>query len=226
MFRLLKHAIARLPRRWQDGLRRFHYGRQIARGTFCTNEPEYLRLDTFVKSGDWVIDVGANVGHYSHRLSQLVGPTGRVMAFEPVPETFAMLTANCRRFQHQNVTLFNAAASDQVEQVGMSIPFFSNGLVNHFEAHLTPEQQSDVVVMALRLDSLATSQPVSFVKIDAEGHEAAVLAGMKQIIKIGRPTLVIETHSKDLEEGLMAIGYSCNRLDNSPNIVCQPVEKA
>jgi FkbM family methyltransferase len=79
-----------------------------------------------VKPGDWVLDVRANVGHYSHRLSDLVGPAGRIFAFEPVRETFELLTANVARFAHANVTLLNVTASDTARTVGMTAPVRSD----------------------------------------------------------------------------------------------------
>ena len=45
-----------------------------------------------VSPRDWIVDVGANVGHYTKRLSELVGPKGRVIAFEPILETFSILS--------------------------------------------------------------------------------------------------------------------------------------
>ena len=86
-----KSAAAKLPTRWQRELRRVHFSRQIARGKFRSEEPEYFLLSSLLKKGEWAIDIGANVGHYTARFSELVGPEGRVIAFEPVPETFAIL---------------------------------------------------------------------------------------------------------------------------------------
>src|SRR6266581_7664130 len=100
--KLVKRIAATLPPLWQNELKRIHFRRQMRRGTFVTPEPEYAILPTLISVGDWVIDVGANVGHYTKRLSELVGPTGRVIAFEPVPETFALLAGNLQVFQNTN----------------------------------------------------------------------------------------------------------------------------
>ena len=127
---LFNRFAARLPERWQSELKRIHFGRQIIRGTFETSEPEYKILSQLIKPGDWVIDIGANVGHYTKRFSELVGVHGRIIAFEPVPTTFALLAANVQLFAHANVTLINAAVSDKFGVVGMSIPRSSTGLTN------------------------------------------------------------------------------------------------
>ena len=70
---LLKRVAAHLPARWQTELKRVHFGRQITQGNFFTSEPEYKLLPELISPGDWVIDIGANVGHYTKRLSELVG---------------------------------------------------------------------------------------------------------------------------------------------------------
>ena len=129
---MLKRIAARLPSRWQTELKRIHFARQINRGAFVTDEPEYEVLDRYVKRGDWVIDIGANVGHYTKRFSELVGPQGRIIAFEPVPTTFSILAANVELFACSNVSLINAAVSDHVDVVGMEIPTFSAGLANYY----------------------------------------------------------------------------------------------
>jgi len=125
---VLKPFAARLPDRWQMELKRLHFARQIRRGSFKTSEPEYNMLPRLIGPGNWVLDIGANVGHYTKRMSELVGPGGRVIAFEPVPATFALLAANVQRFKHANVTLINAAASGGTNIVGMTVPKFSTGL--------------------------------------------------------------------------------------------------
>ena len=79
MLGFLRRVAALLPRRWQQGLKRHYYRLQHSLGVFKCDEPEYQILDQFVEPGDWVLDIGANVGHYTARLSGLVGPEGRVI---------------------------------------------------------------------------------------------------------------------------------------------------
>ena len=134
---ILKRLAAALPAAWQHDLRRAHFRRQIKRNVFTTSEPEYKHLDAFITPGDWVVDVGANVGHYTKRFSELVGPGGRVIALEPVPETFALLTSNAQLFKFTNTTLINTAVSDKCELVGMDIPSFETGLKNFYMARVS-----------------------------------------------------------------------------------------
>ena len=115
---------------------------------------KYKGENNFIKPRDWVIDIGANVGHYTKRFSDLVGPEGVVIAFEPVSETFSLLAANVQLFKFANVTLINAAASDELSLVGMKIPSFNTGLKNFYQAHveIVISESNFIKVITLKLD--------------------------------------------------------------------------
>lgn len=219
---LLKQISARLPHRWQTELKRLHFARQISQDRFATPEPEFRLAEHLVRPGDWVLDIGANIGHYTRRFSTLVGPEGRVIAFEPVPTTFSILAANVELFAHRNVSLVNAAASDTAGVVGMSIPKFSTGLDNYYEAHVSSDTSNALSVLTLPIDSLQIEHRIALVKIDAEGHEAAVLAGMQQTIRASRPIMIVETSSPEVISGLIALGYTQEHLPDSPNMLFRP----
>ena len=217
----MKKSAARLPKPWQQELKRWHFSRQIRRGTFRTEELEYAMLDTWLAPGDWALDVGANVGQYTKRLSDLVGASGRVLAFEPMATTFALLSANVAHFEHANVTLLNAAASEDTRIVSMALPKFDCGLDNYYEAHIS-DSPGGASVMTLPIDSLHLPQRVSLVKIDAEGHEPGVLRGMSELIARDRPVIVLEVSSDDPKRFLAARGYVCRQLDGSWNQIFTP----
>ncbi len=221
----LKRLAARLPHRWQAELKRVHFGRQIARGAFNTSEAEFKLLDGLLKPGDWAIDIGANVGQYTKRMSDLVGPTGRVLAFEPIPATFALLAANAERFRYSNVTLINAAVSERLDVLGMSIPRFGTGLVNYYEARITAAG-GETRVLTMPIDAMPIEHPVSLVKIDAEGHEAFVIAGMRELIKRHKPCMIVETGSAELIAAIEALGFRVERSIGSSNVVCRPLAVA
>ncbi|RWX47171.1 methyltransferase, FkbM family [Candidatus Electrothrix aarhusensis] len=219
---ILKQLAAHLPNRWQTEIKRNYFGRQIKKGTFGSKEPEYKLLDNFIKRGDWIVDIGANVGHYTKRFSELAGKDGRVIAFEPVPTTFSLLSANVLRFAHPNVSLINAAASNELDIVGMSMPKFPTGLTNFYQAHISSLTDSTLPVATISLDSLCINHHISLVKIDAEGHESFVLAGMRKIIEASHPVLIIETSSKEIIADLATLGYVPEKLQYSPNILFKP----
>jgi FkbM family methyltransferase len=218
--RILRRLAARLPARWQGELKRLHYRRRIRQGTFVSDEPEFPLLSRFAAPGDWVVDVGANVGFYTKRLAELVAPDGRVLAFEPVPETFVLLANNLESCSISNVTLFNVAVSETAGMAAMSIPRFDDsGLKNFYQARLLAEGESDLTVLTVSLDSLRIPKTIKLVKIDAEGHELSVLKGMRDTLARDRPVLIVEMPSQEAIALLASLGYAGTRIAESPNVV-------
>src|SRR5262245_2881286 len=212
---MLKQVAARFPALWQQELKRHYYAWQIRRGRFRTHEREFDRLDEFVSPGDWAIDVGANVGHYTAKLSRLVGPEGRVLALEPVPKTFELLTQNARHFHFENVTLLNLAASDRAALLGMEVPDVQCGA---YLAHVT-EKATGLNILSMPLDSFTLPQRVRLVKIDAEGHELSVLRGMTGLLERDRPALIVEVSSGESARFLTDRGYEMEKMAGSPNYI-------
>lgn len=207
-----RQALGAIPPSVRRQIKRWRYRSQIRRGTFASQEPEFAWLASVLKRGDCVIDVGANVGHYTSQMSRLVGPEGRVIAFEPVSETFALLTENCAA---PNVTLINAAVSSIVRMVSMSVPVQS-GLPNFYQAQIS--SGGELKSLALSIDSLYLPERVRLAKIDAEGHDAEVVQGMLGLIKRDRPTLIIES-GDEVHDTLMSLDYTWEKFTGSPNII-------
>jgi FkbM family methyltransferase len=216
---LAKRVAAKLPHRSQQALKRWHFRRQIDRGTFSTNEPEWEAAVRWLEPGDWAIDVGANIGHYTARFSQLVGPSGRVIAFEPVPATFELLAANAAFFAHANVTLLNLAASNATRVLGIEIPTFEQGLKNYYGAALTASETAALRVMTCAIDSLSLPGRVGVLKIDAEGHDAVVLEGAQALLARDHPTVVIESVSEHVNQMMLGHGYARQVLPDSSNVI-------
>jgi FkbM family methyltransferase len=213
-----KRIAARLPHRWQQALKRRHFRRQMAHNAFRTDEPEWDLSSRWLAPGDWAIDVGANIGHYTKRFSDLVGPTGRVIAFEPVPATFELLSANTTQFACSNVTLMNLAASDTTQVLGMNIPHFDTGLRNYYEAAITAAS-AELQIMTCAIDSLGLAGPVRVLKIDAEGHDAVVVRGARNLIAANRPTIVMESGSGEVKALLESLGYRLEGVAGSSNVI-------
>ena len=76
-------------------------------------EPEITKfISQELKPGNTLMDIGANNGYYSILASQLVGPTGKILSYEPNPKTFNRLLRNIRINDIKNVDCFNFALSD------------------------------------------------------------------------------------------------------------------
>jgi len=214
----LKQVAWQLPPRFQQTLKRRHFALQIRRGRFDSPEPEYGLLETWVGVGDLVLDLGANIGHYTLRLCDIVGPEGRVIALEPVPRTFELLVANMGRREASNATLLNAAASDETALLRMAVPRLSTGGDNYYRAHVTDGDEG-IGVLGIPVDSLRIPRRVSLVKIDVEGHEMAALKGMELLLRRDHPVLIVEGRSGEVGRYLTGLGYGVRELDGSPNRV-------
>lgn len=219
MTSLIRRLAKKLPPNWQQEIKRWYYRYQISRNRFLTTEQEFTVLDQMVRPGDCVIDVGANVGHYTARLSALVGPRGRVIAFEPIPRTFALLASNLPYFPHPNVTLVNAAVSEKCTALGMRVPLEADGAANYYQARIIADSDAELQVLAVSIDALGLPMPVSLVKIDAEGHDFSVLRGMVSLLRRDLPTLIVEDNDPELGAYLELLGYQSERLPGSHNLL-------
>jgi FkbM family methyltransferase len=150
----------------------------------------------------------------------VVGPDGRVLAFEPVPETFVLLANNLQSCSITNVTLFNAAVSEAAGVARMSIPQFDDtGLNNFYQARLSSEDEGDLTVLTVSVDSLRIPKAIRLVKIDAEGHELSVLKGMRDTLTRDHPVLIVEMPGPEARAMLSSLGYVDTRIAESPNVV-------
>jgi FkbM family methyltransferase len=214
---LFRKFAARLPKRWQQELKRRYFRSQIRRHCFRTVEREYDLMPELIAPGDWVLDLGANIGHYTVRCAEIVGSSGRVIAFEPVSATFELLAANAALVPARNITVINAAVSDTTGVIGMQIPQFASGLDNFYEAQITTASAAAFQVLALTVDSLSLPHPVRLVKIDTEAHEMSVLKGMVNLLNRDKPLLMIEENTPEVRAFLEAMGYRSVKIKGSSN---------
>ena len=149
-------------------------------------EPEVTaRIQEIVKEGMTVCDVGANIGLITLLASRLAGPTGRVVAFEPVPDNAEILHGNIQRNGCQNVTVIEKAvgAKPGCAEIHLSDHRGSHSLLPKLE-HGTGRT---LAIEVVRLDSLPELQKIDLLKIDVEGLEIEVLKGLGKV----RPSYVI-----------------------------------
>ena len=77
--RWMKKLASGLPERLQFDLESYLRSWQFRTGRFTPGEPEYDLLPELVQPGDRVLDIGANIGHYTLEMARLVGPRGPVL---------------------------------------------------------------------------------------------------------------------------------------------------
>jgi FkbM family methyltransferase len=151
---------------------------------------------TFCGPGETIIEIGANTGTETLGFAQIVGPGGRVVAFEPVPHIADSLRHNVEINGAANVTTIEAAVTDFVGSVSIQPP----SQTNSGQGFITPgSSDSGIRVAALTLDSMIERLgPVSLMLVDVEGHEVSVLRGGKEYLRRFEPPLIVEAVAAQL----------------------------
>jgi FkbM family methyltransferase len=175
---------------------------------------ETRTLQNVVKPGWIVVDAGANFGWYSVQLSKLVGAEGRVLAFEPVPDSFSELLANVSLNHCQNVDTFSIALGNRAETMNLYVPEFSMGMGAASEFL---DRGQKVSVLKARLDDFFRSRGLSrldFIKADIEGGELYLLEGAGSLLDEFHPQLLLEI-----------VDVHCRRFGHSPTEVFEYLSK-
>ncbi|GJL98098.1 MAG: hypothetical protein DHS20C06_19150 [Hyphobacterium sp.] len=188
---------ARPPSTWMDSLKRTLVPAQwtLARITareLRSGEPELRLVPQLVDPKRAAFDIGANRGIWANVMARYCET---VWAFEPNPKMFDLLSRGSRSY----VLCRTEALSDADGEIEFLIP----GKGQHFSSQggsLSPVKIGDrphmrVPVERARLDDL-NPPAVGFMKIDVEGHEAAVLEGARQTIARDKPVMIIEIEER------------------------------
>jgi FkbM family methyltransferase len=182
-------------------------------------EPELTqRIQNIVKPGMTCYDCGANVGYYTLLFSQLVGASGHVFSFEPLPANAEYLRKHVVINKRSNVTIVEGALADYNGQARLS----SDGSASS----LGPGGSIEVACRSI--DSLELPPP-DLMKIDVEGAEELLVKGAEQTILRHRPTILMSLHipipaAQDLARNLTSLGYEVTFSDSTYDLVAIPVD--
>ena len=188
--------------------------------------PAYLLRD-HLRPGDVFADIGANVGYMSFLAARCVGTDGAVWAFEPNPSLVLMIRESVRRNQFEGrVSAVAVALADAAE---LDRPFYVSGEpTNSGLSSLTPDADHQslgcmnmgdpLLVPVTTLDKFAEEQRIErfdAVKIDVEGAEHLVIAGMRGLLAQSCPRFVICETALDspAAEALGRAGYRRRMLE-------------
>ena len=150
--------------------------------TGMPHEPGVTNLIKHIVSTDMiVIDAGANIGWFTLILSKLVGDKGHVYSFEPDPQLFKILKENTEINNLTNVSLFQMALSDKNGVAKFSINKIQDG-DNRLDSQSMTENTIDVKTIKLDRFSEENNLKIDFIKMDIQGSEPKVFAGMKKVV--------------------------------------------
>jgi FkbM family methyltransferase len=163
-------------------------------------EPEVPRyLQAHVRSGDLAVDVGANIGYFTLLFARLVGPEGRVIAFEPNADNVRLLRQNVDANAYTNVEIHSQAVADSS---GRSFLYLSPD--NPGDHRLVKsDSRSAVPVNVVALDDALPELcgKLDWLKVDVQGAELAALRGMRSLIdSSAKLTIVLEFAPRAMDE--------------------------
>ena len=146
------------------------------------------------------LDIGANIGTTTVHVAKNMGAGLRVIAFEPDPLNFRLLTENCSRNGCGNTTLCNTALSNRSGIMEMQVFDYNRGKCKLLAEGVPAEkgkklQTEKVPVCSLDgylLEHQIPQGDISYIWIDVEGHEACVIDGMMGLLKTQHPPLLME----------------------------------
>lgn len=182
-------------------------------------------LFSTLQTGDVVWDVGANVGYYTRRFVEAVGPDGHVVAFEPFPATAERLRAQMRAISNYTLqvialgaqagSVMMQAGADELAATSRIVAASVNGVTVRISTGDCLVEQGDVPLPTV-------------VKIDTEGFELDVLRGMTYLLSKPEVRAVfVEVHfgllsergqpnaPADIERLLRVAGFATRWVDAS-----------
>ncbi len=179
-------------------------------------EAEIGFLSAFIGLGSAVVDVGANIGTHTLAFSRRVGSAGSVQAFEPQSVVFALLERNIAANGCTNVVAVRAGVGRTAGEMFVpAVDYASHvnvGSVALVRAEAAGAQHGGERTPIVALDELELAT-CHLVKIDAEGMEEDVLAGMAATIQRLRPVIYVECNTVDIGVAtLRAIPWSGYRF--------------
>jgi FkbM family methyltransferase len=182
---------------------------------------------TLLRPGMTVLDVGANVGYYALTAAALVGPAGRVHAFEPTPAVAARLRENVALNDFDHVAVNQVAVTDAPG----TLRFHLSADDSEANSLCAVEPGGATIdVPATTLDDYAAGHGlgrVDFVKIDVEGAEVRALRGGRRLLSGPEaPMVIIEVNPvtlraagagpEELVAELESLGYACETIERMP----------
>jgi FkbM family methyltransferase len=203
-----------------------------------------------IQPGAMIVEIGGNVGTETVGFSDIVGKTGMVHSFEPLPVNFAILQGNVKLHRHPNTQLHQQAVSDECGTISFTVPPDTSRGSGHIVTDGQAGADTLVTVECVTLDSMMGDlQRVELIHMDAEGSEHKVILGGKALIQRDQPVILLEASPKHLTrtgtsvgalyEELRGLGYEMSLMERwgiaphdvesqrgMTNWVCTPVGKS
>lgn len=179
---------------------------------------ECLLVQTLLREGDTMLDIGAHCGFLTLAGAHAAGPKGQVISVEPTPQTARILRDNAAQLSPAPVEVIEAAAWSESGKATMSLHPTNTGDNRAYslqgEGH---EGEVEIERVALDLLLLPRLDRLDLVKMDTQGSEPHAVAGMQGLLQKFRPVMIMEYWPPGIRQGgedprrllgrLRALGY-------------------
>ena len=173
---------------------------------FLKNNPhewgEVKFLESIVKEGMNVIDIGANIGITTVPIAKRIGEGVKLYSFEPVPEYFDTLRKNVSSNRLENVRVYERAVTDHVGRTNFYQKGLSSGIIFE-EGAKKFEASTTTVDRFLREQKI---ERIDLINMDCEGSELLVLRGAKETLRKNKVQVFCEVHHVFLKQLGQSIG--------------------
>ncbi len=167
-------------------------------GIYEPLETNYVKNE--IKNGFNVLDIGANIGYYTLIFSKLVGPRGKVFAFEPEQKIYNILKKNVKINNYENVIIENLALSNKFGKTSLYISEAGGSTIFPLDDDNREKREISKTSLDKYFENLQHI-PISFIKMDAEGSEFAILQGMELLLKNNKKLkMLIEFNPKLIKQ--------------------------
>jgi FkbM family methyltransferase len=199
---------------------------RLASGAYEPAETQWYEGN--VRTGDLVVELGANIGYFTLLFARLVGPTGAVRAYEPDPVLTQILERNVARNGYGNIEVRTAAVSDRTGRARFYRSHENLG-DNRLFSHGDDAAVFDVDCVSLDDEFRDVPQTIGVVKMDIQGAEPAAWRGMRRLLATNPPrALLIEfwphgisgmgEDSAAFLRAIAAAGYSIREIDKAEHV--------
>ncbi|WP_421358111.1 FkbM family methyltransferase [Agrobacterium rosae] len=182
-------------------LRQLHLGLSMACGHYEPDETAFIRKH--VSKGMTALDVGANIGFFTTMMAGLVGESGKVIALEPVNDTFQKLSSAVALNRQQSIVeLHNVAASsgEGSFELTYDLNSFNMGGVSLRREGDNNRLRITQKAVTSRIDDLVWGRPIHFMKMDIEGAEGIALDGAFETLSSSKPLIIMEFNENQLRQ--------------------------
>ena len=135
-------------------------------------------MQQYIKPGDTVLDIGANIGFYAEILSGIVESEGKVHCFEPDVTNFNHLKKRCNALS--NVSINNKAVADKTQTLKI---YTSKKLNVDHRTYKPDDYDQEINIDAVSVDEYLHGKPINFIKMDIQGFEMSAVKGMTETLK-------------------------------------------